>query len=75
MILVKDIYDKEQWINISYLVLTKEEILPITDEYGRKQEPIHCWKMSFVDGSVVYISDEQKKLLTEPDRKDNNYGR
>lgn len=68
MILVKDIYDKEQWINVSYLVLTKEEILPITDEYGRKQEPIHCWKMIFVDGSTVYISDEQKKLLTEPDK-------
>lgn len=71
MIPIRDIYGKECWVNIRFLVLTQEEIINPVNEFGVKQPSVHCWKMTFVDGNSIYISDEQKKILTEPEEISN----
>lgn len=66
MINITDITGIECWINPNYIVTTKEESYTPTNEFGIKQDTIHCWIMKMVNGDEIRINNEQMKALTEP---------
>ena len=66
MINIKDISGVECWINPNYIVTTKEENYTPTNEFGIKQNAIHCWNIKMVNGDEVKINDKQMKALIEP---------